>query len=315
MTLSCGRCLQIAGLALAVVGTACSAANQGTRDGGGGGAMSAGGAAGSDGASGGAGGTGAGGTGAGPASLPAHKEDCPSIKTGAMTFLGQAVTVWAGTPTATTHGPLVIYWHATGSNPQEATLGLGQAAITEITAGGGMVAAQAQTNGQGTNTGNGVWFTGDFDVADEIVACAIEQLHIDTQRIHAAGFSAGGLQTTWMAYARSSYLASAVSYSGGLTRPLTLQDPGNVPPAMAVHGAPGSDVVVIDFSTTSASYEADVKAKGGFAIDCNHGGAHTIPAGIAPSTWKFLKDHPYKIKPEPYAAAIPAGFPAYCRIP
>jgi poly(3-hydroxybutyrate) depolymerase len=232
-----------------------------------------------------------------------------------MTFLGQAVTVWAGTPTATSHGPLVFYWHGTGSNPQEVLVGLGQAVINEIIGQGGMVAAQAQTNALGTNTGNGVWYTGDFDVVDEIVGCAVEQLHIDTRHIHAAGMSAGGLQTTWMAYARSAYVASVVSYSGGLTRALALEDAGNVPAAMAVHGAMGSDVVVVDFSTTSARYEADVQAKGGFAIDCNHGGAHVIPSGIGPSSWRFLSDHPYKIRPEPYAAGIPAGFPAYCRIP
>lgn len=73
------------------------------------------------------------------------------------------------------------------------------------------------TNRQGTNTGNGVWFTGDFDTIDDVVACAIEQLHIDTRRIYASGFSAGGLQTTWMSYARSGYLAAVVPYSGGLT--------------------------------------------------------------------------------------------------
>jgi poly(3-hydroxybutyrate) depolymerase len=265
----------------------------------------------------GAAGGGAAGSGAGPtpAQIPAHKETCPPIKSGAMTFLGQAVTVWAGTPTATSHGPVIFYWHGTGSNPQEALYGLGQAVINQITSQGGVVAAQAQTNGQGTNTGNGVWFTGDFDVADEIVACAIEQLHIDTRRIHSAGMSAGGLQTTWMAYARSSYIASVVPYSGGLTRALTLQDAGNVPAAMVVHGAMGSDVVVVDFATTSARYEADVKAKGGFAIDCNHGGNHMIPAGIGTSTWRFFTDHPYKVAPEPYAAGIPAGFPTYCRIP
>src|SRR6185436_359148 len=188
----------------------------------------------------GAAGTGAAGSGAAgpaPANIPAHKQACPPIKSGAMTFLGQAVTVWAGTPTATSHGAVVFYWHGTGSNPQEAVYGLSQAVITEITGQGGMVAAQAQTNGTGTNTGNGVWYTGDFDVSDEIVACAVEQLHIDTRHIHTAGMSAGGLQTTWMAYARSSYIASAVPYSGGLTRALTLQDAGNVPAAMVVHGA------------------------------------------------------------------------------
>src|SRR5450432_935117 len=149
--------------------------------------------------------------------LPTAKEACPEIKSGNMMFLGSPVTIWAGTPTASQQGPVVIYWYATGSSPQEAVRGLGQAAITEIMNEGGVVAAPGATNQKGTNTGNGVWYTGDFETTDEVIACAIAQLHIDTRRIHAAGFSAGGLQTTRMSYDRSGYLASVVPYSGGIT--------------------------------------------------------------------------------------------------
>ena len=253
-----------------------------------------------------------------PTVLPTAKETCPPIKSGSMMFLGQPVTIWAGTPTATQHGPLVIYWFATGSNSQEALRGLGQAAITEITSQGGIVAAPGATSRKGTNTGNGVWFTGDFDTADEVVACAIQQLHIDTRRIHAAGFSAGGLQTAWMSYSRSGYLASVVTYSGGtsgIPGATTLQDQANVPSAMAVHGAPGSDVVVLDFATASANYEADIKKKGGFAMDCNHGGGHMIPSALVPSTWTFMKAHPFRVSPKPYLTGIPSTFPTYCKLP
>jgi poly(3-hydroxybutyrate) depolymerase len=59
---------------------------------------------------------------------------------------------------------------------------------------------------------------------------------IDTRHIHTAGMSAGGLQTTWMAYARSAYIASAVPYSGGLTRAVALQDAGNVPTCAPLSG-------------------------------------------------------------------------------
>jgi dienelactone hydrolase len=257
-----------------------------------------------------------------PTMLPTAAETCPSIQSGNMTFLGQSVTVWAGAPAASSGGPLVIYWHATGGVPQEAVSGLGQAAIDEITAQGGMVAAQAQTTGMGTNTGNNVWFTGDFAVADEIVACAIEQLHIDVRRIYASGFSAGGLQTAWMSYERSGYLAAVVPYSGGLTglagivlTPTeTPQDPSNVPAAMAVHGRAGADVVILDFAVQSLAYLDDVNAKGGFAVECDHGGGHMIPSAIPASTWQFLKAHAFKTKPSPYAAGLPASFPEYCKI-
>jgi poly(3-hydroxybutyrate) depolymerase len=249
--------------------------------------------------------------------LPVAKEACPTIASGNLTFLGQPVTIWAGTPSAGQSGPVVIYWYATGSSPQEAVRGLGQAAINEITAQGGLVAAPGATNRKGTNTGNGVWYTGDFETTDEVLACAIQQLHVDTSRIHAAGFSAGGLQTTRMSYDRSGTLASVVTYSGGTSGlgAAAPQDPSNVPAAMVVHGAPGSDVVIIDFAQASASFEADIMKRGGFSIDCNHGGGHMIPTGIAPSTWSFMKAHPFHVSPEPYATSIPATFPTYCKIP
>ena len=255
-------------------------------------------------------------SGAAPTNLPTPTGTCPTIKSGSVTFLGQPVTIWAGTPTDTQHGPVVIYWFATMSSPKEALQGLGQAAIDEIVAEGGLVAAPGASNKKGSNTGDMVWYTGDFETTDEVIACAIQQMHIDTRRIYASGFSAGGLQTTVMSYARSNYMASVAPYSGGTSGfgNGTAQDPSNVPAAMVIHGAPGSDTFIMDFAAASATYESDVKSRGGFAIDCNHGGGHQIPSGIQPSVWEFMKDHPYKVKPDPYAAGLPAGFPSYCLI-
>jgi len=266
---------------------------------------------------GGAGGVPASGSGPVPTALPTPKETCPTIASGNLTFLGQPVTIWAGTPTASQSGPVVIYWFATMSSPQEALTGLGQAAITEITAEGGLVAAPGATNRKGTNTGDAVWYTGDFETTDEVIACAIQQMHIDTRRIYASGFSAGGLQSTQMSYDRSNYMAAVVPYSGGtsMLAGATPEDPSNVPAAMVIHGAPGSDVVIMDFAQASASYEADIKQRGGFSIDCNHGGGHLIPSGIQSSVWQFMKDHPYRVSPEPYAGGIPASFPSYCKLP
>ena len=119
-----------------------------------------------------------------------------------------------------------------------------------------------------------------------------------------------------MGYARSGYIAAVGAYSGGLifSPPPALQVAGEVPVIMAVHGAPGQDVVIVDFSQTSKVWEQDIKAKGSFAIDCNHGGGHTIPPAAVPSVYAFLKAHPYDVTPEPYRRGLPAGFPSYCAI-
>jgi predicted esterase len=245
-----------------------------------------------------------------PTQLPQPKGTCAPFVTGDMTFNGQRFKVWAGAPA---HGPLVIYWYATYSSVAEVTSGLGQAAINDITSQGGVVAAMYATSKTGSDTGDAVWFTGDFDFADEVVACAIQEQHIDTRRIHALGFSAGGLETGYMAYARSNYMASVVTYSGG-SFTTALQDPSNVPAVMCQHGTQGQDKVVIDFSDFSHTLEDSIKGLGGFAMDCDHGGGHMIPAADVPSSWRFLSDHPYKVNPEPYAGGIPSGFPSYCVI-
>jgi hypothetical protein len=287
------------------------------------------GAAGSGGArDGGAGAGGSSGTGGGglsdaggtPPVIPPPKDTCPTLANGNMTFRGRRVMIWVGTK-GPTPAPIIAYWHGTGSSPTEVNAGLGQATISAITGMGGLIVAPVAADGMGgkdgtPTTGNNVWYVGDFNTIDEVVACAVQQLNIDTRHIHAAGMSAGGLQTAAMAYARSSYMAGVVPYSGGRTalHPM-LQDPSNVPAVMAVHGKMGSDVVIIDFATASATLTTDIKAKGGFAMDCDHGGGHTIPANIGPAAWQFMKDHPYRTKaPYPYAGGIPAALPTYCKV-
>jgi poly(3-hydroxybutyrate) depolymerase len=252
--------------------------------------------------------------------LPTISGTCPTIATGTLTFAGEPVQIWAGKPTAGQHGPLVMFWFETGGRSSDATTQFGQTEINAVTAAGGIVASFAKSTGTGTNTGDAVWYTGDFATADQVVACAIDQFKIDTRRIFTTGASAGALQATWMSYARSGYIAAAATLSGGLTglggtyEDPAPEDPTNVPAAMAVHGKTGTDVVILDFSVTSAAWEADVAKRGGFSIDCNTGGGHVSgPPQINPAIWQFFEDHPFKVSPQPYPP-LPAVFPSYCQI-
>jgi poly(3-hydroxybutyrate) depolymerase len=144
------------------------------------------------------------------------------------------------------------------------------------------------------------------------------QLNIDTHRIYTGGASAGALQAGAMAYGRSAYLESATPNSGGITpRPgvTTFQDPSHVPAVMTMHRKMGSEVVVIDFATASLNLDTDLAAKGGFAVDCDHGSGHVqAPPDLIAASWRFMKDHPYAIAPEPYAGGLPMSFPSYCKI-
>ncbi len=213
-----------------------------------------------------------------------------------------------------------MFWYETGGSATDVTFQFGTAQINAVTAAGGIVASFAKSKGTGTNTGDAVWYTDDFLTADQVVACAIDQFQIDTTRIFTTGASAGGLQATWMSYARSGYIAAAATLSGGLSgtggfyEDPAPQDPTSVPAAMATHGAEGSDVVVLDFAVSSAAWEADVAKRGGFSMDCNTGGGHVSgPPQICPGIWQFFEDHPFKVSPQPYPP-IPSVFPSYCQI-
>jgi hypothetical protein len=265
-----------------------------------------------------------------PTMLPKASGTCPTLKSGSMqsiTLNGKAMS-WSmsvGSKAATATGPIVIYWHGTGTNATESVVSLGSDGINDIVNLGGMVAAADSTSSTGTNTGDGVWYTGDVNYADFLIACAIEQLNIDTRHIHAAGYSAGALQTGYMWYARSGYLASTILYSGGSFGG-QLQDPSNAPSIIGAHGAFGDGGCVsltatnCDFlATSTTSFESAVEAAGAhMVIDCNDQSSHvdiTRLSRLAPVAWEFFKDHPFKSpKPDAYAGGLPSGFPTYCKI-
>ncbi len=249
--------------------------------------------------------------------LPEAKGDCPDLSTGFVNILGSNVQTWTGMRQEDKKAPLVIYWHVTGGNSAEmTTFGLNPDAVQEITDAGGVIAAPNNSTGMGSDTGNGVWYTGDFDVADQIVACAMKQFNIDPKRIYTVGGSAGALQAGIMVYKRSSYLAASLPNSGGYTiGGNMLEDPTHVPAVMTEHGAAGVDMVIVDFSVQSMVLDVDVAMKGGFAIDCNHGLGHvSAPTDLKAAGWQFLKDHPFGVSPEPYASGLPSTFPTYCTI-
>jgi len=255
-----------------------------------------------------------------PAYLPAANGPCPDFAAGDATFspagiAPRSVRLYIDEAAAqNSDGPLVFYWHGTGSNPIfEPPYGLGQA-LNDVTAAGGVVAAPHHDPAAGTYPWfltSGAGAEDDLFVADEVLACAIQKVGVDLRRIHSIGMSAGGLQTTQMSYRRSGYLASVVTYSGGLLGAPPLQEQQNKFAAMILHGGP-SDVVGIGFQPISEAYRDDLQGKGHFAFICNHGAGHSIPQDIQPSVSLFFADHPFGTSPSPYAGALPASFPIYC---
>jgi predicted esterase len=246
--------------------------------------------------------------------LPKGPASCPPIRSGTLRFGDIDVQIRAGTPIPGKPGPLLIYWHGTGSSPSEIN-GMLHDALDEIPNAGGMIAAPASTSGRGRSTVTDTWYDGDLDAIDELVACAVAQQIVDPDRIYAAGCSSGAVQAGMMAFLRSEYLAAAMLNSGGIVESYALSEPTHVPAVITAHGSAQSDVVIVNFSEASQRLTKDIAAQTGFAVDCDHGGGHCgAPAELVNAQWQFLKAHTFGVRESPYVAGLPASFPSYCKI-
>jgi len=255
--------------------------------------------------------------------LPAVRGPCGDFSTsGVVTLAGEGGTtrqanIWVSEAATTLDGPVVFFWHGTGGAPAEATSALGSSR-DEILAQGGIVIALSHDPVAGTFP----WFltTGgtnevDLEFADEALACAIQEIGVDTHRIHAIGFSAGALHVSQMVFRRASYIASVVSYSGGL---IARNAPrSNTPDArvavMALHGGE-NDRVVVGFRETTINMVNALRAGDQFGFICDHGMRHSIPSAARPFAWQFLRAHPYGMYPAAYASGLPSGFYAPCTL-
>ncbi len=252
--------------------------------------------------------------------IPHPTGACPPIIDVDVVFAPAGITpraVHLSLDATAARGPLILYWHATGSQPSEAAYSLGAAAAGFVAAGGVVAAPYSDPA-----AGQFEWFIvnqrtdqDDFLLADEIVACLAQAGRIDTSHVHSWGMSAGALQTTGMSFLRSSYMASVATYSGGVPPQFTPPplDPDNLFAAMIFDGGPTDTAFSVDFQAASETYRSLLNAAGHFTTICNHGGGHSIPRSAAPSVLTFFADNGFGAWPSPYVAAgLPAGFPAYC---
>jgi hypothetical protein len=246
-----------------------------------------------------------------PSTLPKVNGPCPELKDGTVSVGGARVALTVGSKP----GPVYLYFHGTGTLPLEVELGI-PGATKSVKNEGGLMASWDTSNLQGVNTGT-IWYTGDMEAADQLIACAIEKNLVDTSRIHVAGYSAGGLETGAFIYARSHYIASAIVYSGG--KPVlgvrgSLGGGKNVPSVVGAAGAPGADWLALDFGSMTPALTKEVVKAGGFAIDCNDGGAHIslTRLGLGGKALDFFRAHPFGV--QGYKNGLPADWPDYCKI-
>jgi len=245
--------------------------------------------------------------------IPAVTAQCPDFRDGTITFMGLGgITMVAGAKPAGPTAPMVFYWHGTGSVAGEYA-GSAAAVAAGVRAEGGVLISFQGSTGGDFLSGTSVFGAGDFELVDQLVACAVQDHNVDPRRIFTTGCSAGGLFATAMAAMRSNYVAAAAPNSGGLTFPVQFQGP-YTPPLMTIHGAAGVDVVFIDFSDSSRTADMTFKNRGGFVINCDHGGRHCGGGPLSGDIWEFFKAHPYGVDPNPWTGGLPSGFNSACEI-
>ncbi|MBK6847433.1 MAG: hypothetical protein IPG96_07795 [Proteobacteria bacterium] len=171
---------------------------------------------------------------------------------------------------------------------------------------------------------------------DDLLACATAQVPINADCVSTIGLSAGALFSAQLASARSGYLASFVSLSGGVqsSRPLSnlLLRPwfstAHRLPALVLWGGDDDACLSIDFARASRALENQLAADGHFLVECLHDCRHGLwfddqrsPAPGEPlplaSLVDFMLAHPYWLSSgaSPYrSTGLPSGFLPWCSL-
>jgi predicted esterase len=252
---------------------------------------------------------------AGDPVIPALTAQCPAFVDGTVTFMGLAgVQIMAGPKPGGPTAPLVFYWHGTGG--ESAQFERYTALAEGVRAQGGVLISFQSSAGPDQTSGTFIWGAGDLPLVDQLVACAVRDHNVDPRRIYTTGCSAGGLFSAALAAERSQYIAAAATDSGGWLGPILFQN-DYTPALMTIHGAAGTDVVVVDFSVTSKTADDGYGMRGGFVVDCNHGGGHckAWAEGLDADMWAFLEAHPYGVAPYPWQGGLPSFVSPSCGVP
>jgi predicted esterase len=239
--------------------------------------------------------------------IPNPTAPCPTIADGVVEFCPagldtcrQALVVNAAG--ANGSGFLSLHWHGTYESP-DGVLAWDTAAQQirdRVIAENGLMVlpyadprAPARVNAPfpwwrvcGTST-TGCDRMDDFALADEIVACTVEQGLVDPNRLTTSGMSAGGTMTSHLVN-YSTYLAGAVSWSGGVPTTYQPSMPDNDTAVMVVHGGPtdaycGPGALGANgcyyFRPPSEVFGANVADAGNFTFMCDHRAGHSAAMG------------------------------------
>lgn len=162
---------------------------------------------------------------------------------------------------------------------------------------------------------------GDDDLRffDDVVACVNQQFPIDRRRVHATGYSAGGVFSAYLMGYRSDTLASFGAWSTGETDTKgrrIVPAPARPVPGLLYHGGRGDKPDWAGRKGTLA-LAAHMAENGALAIVCDHGGGHVVPEpfeGTLRDMWAFLLAHPFGPTAAWATGGLGGRLPDYCSI-
>ncbi|WP_281646343.1 hypothetical protein [Parendozoicomonas sp. Alg238-R29] len=240
--------------------------------------------------------------------MPDRRDSCAAIVEGEISmeygfFKERKVQVFVKPELAKKkQGPVVFFWHGSNEDWGQVYRVLGESVINQITKEGGVVFAPfaGSPDALPWHVMNPalVWKHNDFQLADQLVACAEEEFDINDRRIYSMGFSAGGIQSAAMGRMRSNYIAAIASYSGGQLpwfKLLPTGAPNNYYPAFVTYGTKGQDKVpLVEFSDTSKKLIFYMENRGFHkAIDCEQNRGHTMPSSTKQVGWDYISKVTY----------------------
>lgn len=162
----------------------------------------------------------------------------------------------------------------------------------------------------------------DLAFYDDMRACLVREAGADPERIHATGFSGGGLWTSVLVMERSETLASAVALSGGVDTygpSLDWREPAHPTPVALMDGGPSDtwpdpSLALLNFHEASASFGGHLASAGHVSAACVHQGAHTLPPR---DMWnlgrRWLLNHRFG-EPSPWEGESPWEVPSGCSL-
>jgi hypothetical protein len=167
----------------------------------------------------------------------------------------------------------------------------------------------------------------EYTFFDDMLTCVAAQFNVNLSCVSTAGVSAGALFTDQLIGARSDYLASFMSLSGGVggvVKPYASPAPPHSAPGFVLWGGPNDSCVVINFQQASQTLEQSLVADCDFVVECIHNCGHGVPpfdpdAGSSAfaGLWQFALDHPYWLPAgtSPYTTrGLPSSLPSWCAI-